>query len=289
MLSFATGSAMFSTLDDGKIVKGLHGVPNEGPVLFVGNHMLIGLEACSLVLELLRERNIMVRGVAHPVVLREREWVSSPEFSFSDWMKVMGAVPVTAGNLFKLLSTKSHVLLYPGGQREALHYKGEAYKLIWPDQPEFVRMAARFGATIVPFGTVGEDDIAELALDYHDLMKIPLLNDFVRDLKSKSSRVRDESKGEVASTDLFIPGLLPKIPGRFYFLFGKPVKTKGMTELLEDKENANQMYLHVKSEVQNSIAYLLKKREEDPYRSIIDRTIYRAFYSPLPEVPAFDP
>ncbi|KAL5995965.1 hypothetical protein ACLOJK_026038 [Asimina triloba] len=38
---------------------------------------------------------------------------------------------------------------------------GEEFKLFWPDQPEFVRMAARFGAKIVPFGTVGEDDIAE--------------------------------------------------------------------------------------------------------------------------------
>lgn len=41
--------------------------------------------------------------------------------------------------------------------------QGEQYKLIWPEQQEFVRMAARFGATIVPFGTVGEDDIAEVS------------------------------------------------------------------------------------------------------------------------------
>ncbi|KAJ6928927.1 hypothetical protein NC652_012940 [Populus alba x Populus x berolinensis] len=41
------------------------------------------------------------------------------------------------------------------------HSKGEEYKLIWPKQQEFIRMAARFGATIVPFGAVGEDDIAE--------------------------------------------------------------------------------------------------------------------------------
>ena len=45
--------------------------------------------------------------------------------------------------------------------------QGEAYKLIWPDQPEFVRMAARFGATIVPFGTVGEDDIAEVSFEFY--------------------------------------------------------------------------------------------------------------------------
>jgi hypothetical protein len=40
--------------------------------------------------------------------------------------------------------------------------QGEEYKLFWPDQPEFVRMAARFGVTIIPFGCVGEDDVLEV-------------------------------------------------------------------------------------------------------------------------------
>ena len=42
--------------------------------------------------------------------------------------------------------------------------QGEQYTLFWPDEPEFVRMAARFGATIVPFGVVGEDDIADVSI-----------------------------------------------------------------------------------------------------------------------------
>ena len=41
--------------------------------------------------------------------------------------------------------------------------KGEEYKLQWPEQSEFVRMAARFGAKIIPFGAVGEDDISEVS------------------------------------------------------------------------------------------------------------------------------
>lgn len=75
--------------------------------------------------------------------------------------------------------------------------------MFWPEQPEFVRMASRFGATIVPFGVVGEDDIchvssrpssaisnqlksmafrldvsslslpSQLLLDYNDLQKVP--------------------------------------------------------------------------------------------------------------------
>uniref|UniRef100_A0A6M2EXX2 Acyltransferase n=1 Tax=Populus davidiana TaxID=266767 RepID=A0A6M2EXX2_9ROSI len=289
LLQTASSAAMFSTLDDGNIVRGLGGVPNEGPVLLVGYHMLLGLELSSLVEAFLREKNIMVRGMAHPMVFTGGRELSSTEFSITDWMKVMGAVPVTASNIYKLLSTNSHVLLYPGGVREAFHYKGEEYKLLWPKQQEFVRMAARFGATIVPFGAVGEDDIAELVLDYNDLMKIPVVNGYVRDATSKSIKIRDENQGEVANQAFYIPGLLPKVPGRFYFLFGKPIETKGKGEILEDREKANQLYLHVKSEVESCLAYLLKKREDDPYRSIIDRTVYRALRSPSNEVPAFDP
>lgn len=86
-----------------------------------------------------------------------------------------------------------------------------------------------------------------------------------------------------------MPVVLPKVPGRFYFLFGKPIETKGREDLLKSRRNASQLYLQIKSEVERSMAYLLKKREEDPYRSVIDRTAYRALYSPLHEVPAFDP
>ena len=53
---------MFSTLEDGKIVRGLSGVPSEGPVILVGYHMLLGLELVPLVEEFLRQRKILVRG-----------------------------------------------------------------------------------------------------------------------------------------------------------------------------------------------------------------------------------
>lgn len=283
-----TGPVLLSTTEDGKIVRGLSGVPDEGPVLLVGNHMLVGLELVPLVEEFLREKKIMVRGIAHPSLFSEGE---NKEFSFTDNLRVYGALPVSPSNLFKLFSTKSHVLLYPGGAREALHRKGEEYKLFWSDEPEFVRMAARFGATIVPFGVVGEDDMAELVLDYDDLMKIPFLSDQIRrdNERSKSINVRAGMKGEAANQALYIPGLLPKVPGRLYYLFGKPIHTKGMKDTLKDKERARELYLLIKSEVEASISYLLEKRKEDPYRSILDRTVYRSLYASMDQVPAFEP
>ncbi|MBA0831508.1 hypothetical protein Goarm_015973, partial [Gossypium armourianum] len=150
----ATSPVMLSTLEDGKVVRGLAGIPSEGPVLFVGYHMLMGFEVIPLVAQIMMERNILVRGIAHPAMfvrVKDRR-PPEPELSDFDVLRVMGAVPVSAANFYKLMSSKSHALLYPGGVREALHRKGEEYKLFWPDKSEFVRMAARFGAKIIPFG-----------------------------------------------------------------------------------------------------------------------------------------
>lgn len=115
---------MLSTLEDGKIVRGLDGIPEEGPVLFVGYHMLAGMESAPLVSQFWLERNIVVRNMAHPVAfVRSVKQGKFPPLSEYDNYRMMGAVPVSGTNLYKLLSSKSHVLLYPGGVREAGHRK----------------------------------------------------------------------------------------------------------------------------------------------------------------------
>nr|GEV80259.1 acyltransferase-like protein At1g54570, chloroplastic [Tanacetum cinerariifolium] len=286
---FATSPVMLSTLEDGRIVRGLAGVPDEGPVLLVGYHMLLGIELAPLVLEFLREKGVIIRGIAHPELFTMNPSSGLQEFSFFDLMKVFGALPVTPSNLFKLFSSKSFALLYPGGAREALHRKGEEYKLFWPDQPEFVRMAAKFGATIVPFGAVGEDDLAELVLDYDDVMKIPVLNDYIKKTNERGIRLRTDMEGEVANQDFYFPGLLPKVPGRLYYLFGKPIRTAGREKMLKDRENAKELYTQIQSEVENSMAYLIKKREEDPYRGVVNRVLNQPISTPVHQVPTFEP
>ncbi|KAB2055905.1 hypothetical protein ES319_A11G069100v1 [Gossypium barbadense] len=200
MNRLATSSVMLSTLKDGQVVRGLAGIPSEEPVLFVGYHMLLGIEIIPFVAQLMMERNILVRGIAHPamfVKVKDR-MPPEPDPANFDVFRVMGAVPVSAANFYKLMSSKSHALLYPGGVREALHRKGEKYKLFWPERSEFVRMAARFGAKIVPFGVVGEDDFAEIILDYNDQIKIPGRREEIERVTSRTPKLRDEggAKGE---------------------------------------------------------------------------------------------
>ncbi|XP_002512877.2 phytyl ester synthase 2, chloroplastic isoform X1 [Ricinus communis] len=283
----ATSPVMLSTLEDGKIVRGLAGVPSEGPVLYVGYHMLLGFELTPMVTQFLLERNILLRGIAHPSMFRRLKEGLLPSMSEFDTFRIMGAVPVSGSIFYKLLSSKAHVLLYPGGVREACHRKGEEYKLFWPEQSEFVRMAARFGAKIVPFGVVGEDDFFEVFFDYDDQMKVPFLRDYIKEIAEQSKSVRTESNGEVNNQDMHLPGVLPKFPGRFYYYFGKPIQTEGRKEL-RDREKAQELYLQVKSEVENCLAFLKEKRENDPYRNLFTRLAYQATHGLTAEVPTFE-
>ena len=68
-----------------------------------------------------------------------------------------GAVPVTPKNFYKMMQQNEFALLFPGGAREATHSKGEDYALFWPKDraADFVRVAAKFDALVVPFGAVG--------------------------------------------------------------------------------------------------------------------------------------
>lgn len=285
----ATAPVMLSTLEDGKIVRDLSGIPSTGPVLFVGYHMLLGLELYPMVSRLWKEKNILLRGVGHPMMFRKlRDDGMLPDLSSFDVMRLMGAVPVSPMNMYKLFASKSHVLLYPGGVREALHRKGEEYKLFWPEQAEFVRMAARFGATIVPFGAVGEDDVAQIIFDYNDLMKIPYFKNAIAELTDESGRLRTESKGEVSNQDVHMPIMLPKPPGRFYYLFGKPIKTEGRRNDLRSREESHRLYLEIKSEVENCMAFLKEKREHDPYRDLHSRILYQASHGFNSQVPTFE-
>ncbi|KAK3412961.1 hypothetical protein EUGRSUZ_I01616 [Eucalyptus grandis] len=276
---------MLSTLKDGRIVRGLDGLTLEGPVLYVGYHMLLGLELFPMVFRLLNQRNILLRGIAHPKLFEKYKKGQTLDPAYTDAFRMMGAVPVSGTNLFKLLSSKCHVLLYPGGVPEALHRKGEEYKLCWPEQPELVRMVVRFGAKMVPFVDVGEDDFGEVFLDYDE---IPLLSDLIQQLTEDNAEVRCNATREVPNQDQCRPLIRPKIPGRFYYCFGKPIETAGWKRELKNQEKCHELYLQAKSEVESCLAYLREKRESDPYRSIFARLMYQATHGSAFEIPTFE-
>ncbi|XP_048424551.1 phytyl ester synthase 1, chloroplastic-like isoform X2 [Pyrus x bretschneideri] len=123
----------------------------------------------------------MVRGAAHPQLFWGKH-ASSPIF---DAIKLLGAVPVTAKNLFKLFAAKSHVLLYPGSEREAVHNKGEEYKLFWltdRNSREWLQVLGPQLYHLRPW---------EMMIYFkNDLMKIPMLSHHLKDSSRGTVRTR---------------------------------------------------------------------------------------------------
>ncbi len=58
--------------------------------------------------------------------------------------------------------------------------RDEKYQLFWGEEVNFVRLAARFGAIIVPFAAVGGDDAYEVAMEVDEVLENPLLGPLAR-------------------------------------------------------------------------------------------------------------
>ncbi|AEE73751.1 transferase [Arabidopsis thaliana] len=281
LLEVIMGPVFLSTTEDGKVVRGLGGIPSEGPVLLVGNHMLLASDKISLPGQFVHERNINLRPLVHPMMFSRLRDGLLPDVSVYDMLRMMGSVPISGTHLHNLLSAKSHILLFPGGIREALHQ----YKLMWPEKAEFVRAAAKFGAKIVPFCGVGEDDFLKVVVDYNDQIKVPLVKEVLKRVTAEGPEVRGSLEGEEGNQDFHMPGVIPKCPGRYYYYFGKEIKTGA--EELRDRDKAKEVYADVKKEVERCIKFVKQRREEDPYRPLLPRLKYHLQHGLLSQVPTF--
>lgn len=102
--------------------------------------------------------------------------------------------------------------------------KGEKYRLIWKDKPDFVRMAAKSGALIIPFAAVGGDDAFDIAMDTDEVLANPLLGPIARRVTSRVFKGTPlEGSDDAVSPITKLPGLglpslvpLPKLE-RLYF------------------------------------------------------------------------
>ena len=270
------------------------------PVLFIGNHQLYGfLDLPLLVEEIHKQTGTLVRALAHPVAFgsqvrtRTDGEPSSAEPSadeprgaraggFVDFEQ-FGCVPVSPRALFKLLRRGESTLLYPGGVREAFKStkQGEAYKLFWPSSDEssdFARVAAKFGATIVPVAAVGAEDGFEMLLDADELLSLPVLGQRVAQSAALTPVGRPGER-------FVAPVSVPRVPGRYYFLFGAPIETRGVDP--SDKAACAALYASVRAELEGCIDYLLEKRKHDPWEAALPRVAVEASWDFAKQAPSF--
>jgi hypothetical protein len=192
-----------------------------------------------------------------------------------------GAVPVSGRNLFRLLQRKEAVLLYPGGIREAFKARGEKYKLFWPegdDEADFMRLAAKLNAIVVPIAAVGADDVFHL-VDPEQTLAIP-------GMKESMARMAEGMPQGRAGEQFVSPVILPRLPlPRYYFLFGKPIDARLIDSA--DKRATADAYAQVQTELEAGMDWLLEKRRHDPYRNFVKRVAYEAASNWERQAPTF--
>jgi hypothetical protein len=86
---------------------------------------------------------------------------------------------------------------------------------------------------------------------------------------------------------LLQPVIAPAVPQRIYFIFRKPIPTE--PSLAEDRHSCQGLYQHIKSEVEDGMGYLLRKREQDPYKDFLPRMAYEMSWGQQRQAPSFEP
>lgn len=234
---------------------GMENIPEDKPVLFIGNHTFMGIWDASIMwFRLFHQKSIYTYSMVDHAHDKIPFW--------RDLAHTFGMVDGTKENCHQLLSSGRHMLIFPGGAREAFKHKGEKYQLIWKKRLGFARMAIEHGYTVIPFSAVGGEECYELVYDSEEVLKTPLGKVL------KKLGVRKDLMLPVIKGVGFTP--FPK-PQRFYYKFGKPISTDVYKGENEDDHNAKDLKARIKFFVEEGIEELLEYRKKDPKRKLGNR------------------
>lgn len=250
------------------VISGIENIP-EGPVLFIGNHATMAVDA-AVVLPLLAESSgRVVRGMNDRIFYENRR--------LRQWCIKSGAVMGHQDIGSTLLEKGKDLLVFPGGAYEANKNADLRYTIQWKQRTGFVRLAAKYGVPIVPVGIVGPDEWYDRYLERDE--------------------IRDSVFGKLlrragVSDDYFNSDQLPLIPKGFmgtllpkwkqvFVHFGEPVKTgrfKG-----KNISQASQFKLRDQTKVhlEGAIEKMLELREEmeKDRPSVLDRLSWKHWIS----------
>ncbi|MEV5576328.1 lysophospholipid acyltransferase family protein [Spirillospora sp. NPDC052269] len=196
------------------VFHGLENLPENGPALLVGNHTLYGVVDAPLIFfEIHRRRGVWVRSLAD-----HAHWL------IPGWRRIMdagGSVDGTRDNCRALLDAGHMVVVFPGGAREAARARHERYRLQWERRLGFARLAVEAGCPIVPFGSVGAEEMFTTVLDADSRLLAPARG-LARSVLGDRAKGRDDFMMPLARG--IGPTLVPR-PERLYFRFGAPIDT----------------------------------------------------------------
>lgn len=157
-----------------------------------------------------------------------------------------------------LMDAGEDVIVFPGGAHEAVKPASMKYELQWKERFGFVKLAAKHGYTIMPFGLVGPDEFYGHLIEGEDipdsklgqlLKRVGLLNDDIR-----SDVLPPVPVGALGT-------LFPK-PQRCYLGFGEPIDLADYEGRTPTKREQRAIRDAVAEEIETQLAELFFTREQ---------------------------
>jgi 1-acyl-sn-glycerol-3-phosphate acyltransferase len=156
-------------------VRDMERIPEEGPVLLVGNHSGGNITPDTIVFSLAFNTFFGVERpfyqLAHNLVL------TSPVGPF---LRKFGAVAASHENARKALDCDAAVLVYPGGDWEVNRPTWEGNKIDFAGRKGFIKLALDAGVPIVPIVSVGGQETAIFLSHGDRLAKLLRLDKLLR-------------------------------------------------------------------------------------------------------------
>ena len=156
-------------------VRGLGNIPEEGPVLLVGNHSGGNLTPDTSLFTLAFSAYFGVERpfyqLAHNLVL------SMPGLSF---LRKFGTVAASHDNAEKALTSGAALLVYPGGDHEVHRPSWESGRVDFDGRRGFVRLALTHDVPLVPVVAIGGQETALFLSRGQGLAKLPMLDRLFR-------------------------------------------------------------------------------------------------------------
>lgn len=226
-------------------VTGFENVPDE-PVLFVGNHSGGADIPDTFVFTLAYHTHFTVEG--RPLVALAHELVMNVPV-IGDMARKLGVVRADQKTACDLLDQDANVLVYPGGDVEALRPWRDRNRIVFNGRKGFLRLAHQNGVKIVPVVATGGQ---ETFFVFNDGRKAAKLLRFDKFLRVKSLPL------SLSVPWGLLPGDLPHIPlpAKIRIQVLPPID---LAELFGDEPDWDEAYRYVVSVMQTGLSALAAK------------------------------
>lgn len=229
-------------------IKGWERLP-AAPALLIGVHAsgLLPIEAYLTGFQWFRHFGSQrpLHGTAHDLLMSLPGW--------GQFLRKIGTVPASKSAITEALKFGHDVMLWPGGDVDALRPWTQRDQAILDDRTGFIKLAIRQGVPIVPVASIGGSDTLFMLTEGRSLAKLLRLDKLFR---AKSFPIALGFPFGLA------PGVLPQIPlpAKIRTEFLNPILMGDDPALADDAEYVKAKYQEVVGSLQESMDLLAGHR-----------------------------